>query len=133
MPIDEYFRASLMPVEGAIPHLAGIEMYGDRFRPGWWAATCSNSLIFSSATIWVRGSAWPRAVKEYLKGHRIGASDYNCADDQVEWLKLTYPIAKFAAVSSHLSRARVDGRQTSIEDVRGVTHPDIDRNGIVDF
>ena len=27
--IDEYLRERLMPVEGAIPHLPGIEMYGD--------------------------------------------------------------------------------------------------------
>ncbi len=27
--IDEYLRQRLMPVEGAIPHLAGIEMYGN--------------------------------------------------------------------------------------------------------
>src|SRR5260370_38110252 len=26
--------------------------------------------------------------KEYLKGHRIGAFDYNCVDDPVEWLKV---------------------------------------------
>ena len=27
--IDEYLRKRLLPVEGAIPHLAGIEMYGN--------------------------------------------------------------------------------------------------------
>ena len=27
--IDEYLHKRLMPVEGVIPHLAGIEMYGD--------------------------------------------------------------------------------------------------------
>jgi len=27
--IDEYLRDRLMPVEGAIPHLPGIEMYGN--------------------------------------------------------------------------------------------------------
>src|SRR6266516_4303574 len=27
--IDEYLRKRLMPVEGAIPHLPGIEMYGN--------------------------------------------------------------------------------------------------------
>ena len=27
--IDEYLRKRLMPVEGAIPHLDGIEMYGN--------------------------------------------------------------------------------------------------------
>jgi len=32
MSIDEYLRDRLMPVEGAIPHLSGIEMYGDAIR-----------------------------------------------------------------------------------------------------
>jgi serine phosphatase RsbU (regulator of sigma subunit) len=29
LTIDEYLRKRLMPVEGAIPHLPGIEMYGN--------------------------------------------------------------------------------------------------------
>src|SRR5579864_6049090 len=32
--IDEYLRKRLMPVEGAIPRLAGIEMYGNSIPAG---------------------------------------------------------------------------------------------------
>jgi hypothetical protein len=32
--IDEYLRKRLMPVEGAIPHLPGIEMYGNSIPAG---------------------------------------------------------------------------------------------------
>jgi hypothetical protein len=32
--IDEYLRKRLMPVEGAIPQLAGIDMYGNS-TPTW--------------------------------------------------------------------------------------------------
>jgi hypothetical protein len=32
--IDAYLRERLMPVEGVIPHLAGIEMYGDSIPAG---------------------------------------------------------------------------------------------------
>ena len=32
--IDEYLRERLMPVEGAIPHIAGIEMYGNSIPAG---------------------------------------------------------------------------------------------------
>src|ERR1700739_2998156 len=32
--IDEYLRERLMPVEGAIPHLPGIEMYGNSIPAG---------------------------------------------------------------------------------------------------
>ena len=32
--IDEYLRKRLMPVEGAIPHLDGIDMYGNSIPAG---------------------------------------------------------------------------------------------------
>ena len=32
--IDEYLRKRLMPVEGAIPQLAGIDMYGNSIPVG---------------------------------------------------------------------------------------------------
>jgi hypothetical protein len=32
--IDEYLHERLMPVEGMIPHLPGIEMYGDSIPVG---------------------------------------------------------------------------------------------------
>jgi hypothetical protein len=32
--IDEYLHQRLMPVEGVIPHLPGIEMYGDSIPAG---------------------------------------------------------------------------------------------------
>ena len=34
MGIGEYLRDRLMPVEGAVPHLAGIEMHGDSIPAG---------------------------------------------------------------------------------------------------
>jgi hypothetical protein len=34
LSIDEYLRERLMPVEGAIPHLPGIEMYGNSVPVG---------------------------------------------------------------------------------------------------
>jgi hypothetical protein len=32
--IDEYLRERLMPVEGAIPHIPGIEMFGNSIPVG---------------------------------------------------------------------------------------------------
>jgi len=34
LAIDEYLRKRLMPVEGAIPQLAGIDMYGNSIPAG---------------------------------------------------------------------------------------------------
>jgi len=39
--IDEYLRKRLMPVEGAIPQLAGIDMYATLFPLEPWAGICS--------------------------------------------------------------------------------------------
>jgi hypothetical protein len=38
--IDEYLRERLMPVEGAIPHIQGIEMFGGLFLfwNRWWGS-----------------------------------------------------------------------------------------------
>ena len=32
--IDEYLRERLMPVEGAVPHISGIEMFGNSIPAG---------------------------------------------------------------------------------------------------
>ena len=32
--IDEYLRERLMPVEGAVPHIPGIEMFGNSIPAG---------------------------------------------------------------------------------------------------
>ena len=34
LSIDKYLRERLMPVEGAIPHIPGIEMYGNSVPVG---------------------------------------------------------------------------------------------------
>ena len=60
--IDEYLRERLMPVEGAIPHIAGIDMYGNSSQPGPWAATCLNT------SPW-RPTPWQKKKeKSYFRG-----------------------------------------------------------------
>lgn len=41
LTIDEYLRKRLMPVEGVIPHLPGIDMYGNTIP----AATVGGDLF----------------------------------------------------------------------------------------
>jgi hypothetical protein len=50
--IDEYLRKRLMPVEGVIPHLPGVEMYGNSIPAGtdtkpFWATrlSCASSAV----------------------------------------------------------------------------------------
>ena len=57
MRIDEYFRARLMRVEGALPHLPGIEMYGDWIPAGTVGGDLFEYINFSSGTTSMRVSA----------------------------------------------------------------------------
>jgi hypothetical protein len=48
--IDEYLRKRLMPVEGAIPHIARTDMYRSSIPAGTVAEIFSSTSTFSSAT-----------------------------------------------------------------------------------
>jgi len=48
--IDEYLRKRLMPVESAIPHLPGIEMYGNSIPGGTVGGDLFEYINFSSVT-----------------------------------------------------------------------------------
>jgi hypothetical protein len=57
--IDEYFRKRLMPVEGVIPQLAGIEMYGNSIPAGSVGAIFLSTSTFSSVTTLTLASQAP--------------------------------------------------------------------------
>lgn len=48
--IDEYRRKRLMPVEGTIPHVQGIEMYGNSIPAGTVGGDLSEYINFQEAT-----------------------------------------------------------------------------------
>jgi len=47
--IDEYLRKRLMPVEGAIPHVQGIEMYGNSIPAGTVGGDATRQVSASRA------------------------------------------------------------------------------------
>src|SRR5258708_10898428 len=86
--IDEYLRKRLMPVEGAIPHLPGIEMYGNSIPAGSVGGDLFEYINFQQRydiDARIRG-ALSRA-KEFLEPLSPGAMPRNSVDDHVEWLK----------------------------------------------
>lgn len=86
--IDEYLRNRLMPVEGAIPHLAGIEMYGDSIPVGTVGGDLFEYLNFQQRySIDARIARALRLSEEYLEPLREGQTPRNTVDDQVQWLK----------------------------------------------
>lgn len=86
--IDEYLRKRLMPVEGAIPHLPGIEMYGNSIPAGTVGGDLFEYINFQQRyDINARIQRALKLSKEFLEPLPSGGPPRNSADDHVEWLK----------------------------------------------
>jgi serine phosphatase RsbU (regulator of sigma subunit) len=86
--IDEYLRKRLMPVEGAIPHLPGIEMYGNSIPAGKVGGDLFEYINFQQRyDINARIQRALKLSKEFLQPLPSGAPLRNSVDDHVEWLK----------------------------------------------
>jgi serine phosphatase RsbU (regulator of sigma subunit) len=86
--IDEYLRKRLMPVEGAIPQLAGIDMYGNSIPAGSVGGDLFEYINFHQRyNIDARIAAARRLSKEYLDPLPGGQTSRNAIDDHVLWMK----------------------------------------------
>lgn len=86
--IDEYLRKRLMPVEGAIPHVQGIEMYGNSIPAGTVGGDLFEYINFEQRyDIDERIQRALKRSREYLEPLPAGAAPRNSVDDHVEWLK----------------------------------------------
>ncbi|HKW32775.1 MAG TPA: PP2C family protein-serine/threonine phosphatase [Candidatus Acidoferrum sp.] len=86
--IDEYLRRRLMPVEGAIPHVEGIEMYGNSIPAGTVGGDLFEYINFQQRyDIDARIHRALKLSKEFLEPLAAGAPPCNSVDDHVEWLK----------------------------------------------
>src|SRR5580765_2847168 len=86
--IDEYLRKRLMPVEGAIPHVQGIEMYGNSIPAEKVGGDLFEYINFQQRyDIDARIQRALKRSKEYLEPLPAGAPPRNSVDDHVEWLK----------------------------------------------
>src|SRR5277367_832948 len=86
--IEEYLLKRLMPVEGAIPHLPGIEMYGNSIPAGTVGGDLFEYINFQQR--YDIGARIQRALtlsKEFLDPLPPGAPPRNSVDDHVDWLK----------------------------------------------
>jgi len=85
--IDEYLRKRLMPVEGAIPQLPGIEMYGNSVPAGAVGGDLFEYINFQQRyDIDGRIQLALKRSQEYLEKLDVGASPRNSVDDHVNWL-----------------------------------------------
>jgi len=87
--IDDYLRKRLMPVEGTIPQIPGIEMYGNSIPAGTVGGDLFEYINFQQR--YDLDARIQRAItlsKEFLEPLPAGAMPRNSVDDHVEWLKL---------------------------------------------
>jgi len=88
--IDEYLRERLMPVEGAIPHIRGIEMFGNSIPVGTVGGDLFEYINFEQRyDLESRIQQAQRLSKEFLEPLPPGSVVRNAVDDQVQWLKTT--------------------------------------------
>ena len=88
LTIDEYLRDRLMPVEGAIPHLPGIEMFGNSIPAETVGGDLFEYINFQQRyDIDARIERAQRLSKEFLTRLPEGAPLRNLVDDQVQWLR----------------------------------------------
>jgi len=86
--IDEYLLKRLMPVDGAIPHVQGIEMYGNSIPAGTVGGDLFEYINFQQRyDIDARVQRALKRSEEYLEPPPTGAPPRNSVDDHVEWLK----------------------------------------------
>jgi serine phosphatase RsbU (regulator of sigma subunit) len=86
--IDEYLRERLMPVEGAIPHIPGIEMFGNSIPAGTVGGDLFEYINFQQRyDIDARIQQAQRLSKEFLETLPPGSPVRNSVDDHVQWLK----------------------------------------------
>jgi serine phosphatase RsbU (regulator of sigma subunit) len=88
--IDEYLRERLMPVEGAIPRIAGIEMFGNSIPAGTVGGDLFEYINFQQRyDIDARIQRAQRLAKEFLEPLPAGMPVRNAVDDHVLWLRTT--------------------------------------------
>ncbi len=86
--IDEYFRKRLMPVEGVIPQLAGIEMYGNSIPAGSVGGDLFEYINFQQRyNIDARIAGALKRSKQYLEPLSKEGTPRNSVDEHVQWLK----------------------------------------------
>ena len=86
--IDEYLRERLMPVEGSIPQISGIEMYGNSVPVETVGGDLFEYINFQQRyDISARIQQALKLSKEFLDPLPSGTTPRNSVDDHVQWLK----------------------------------------------
>ncbi|HUL17577.1 MAG TPA: PP2C family protein-serine/threonine phosphatase [Terriglobales bacterium] len=136
LSIDEYLRKRLMPVEGSIPRVQGIEMCGNSIPAGIVGGDLFEYINFPQRyDIDARIRRALRRSKEYLEKLPDGAAPRNSVDDHVNWLKLRpgYKSEMETAYREARSseQARVAEELRDLNSTAGVLLVDAEGHGII--
>ena len=86
--LDDYLRKRFKPVEGAIPHLTGIEMYGNSIPVASADGDLFEYINFQQRyNIDARIERAKKLSKKYLEPIPKGSRPQNLVDVHLEWLK----------------------------------------------
>lgn len=134
MSIDEYLRERLTPVEGAIPHFPGLEMYGDSIPAQTVGGDLFESINFQQRyDIDARIRNALKSSEEYLRSNPSDAS--NCADDYLGWLK-SRPEYREELESAYrqirsLEKVRVAENLAGLYEMAGILLVDAQGHGVI--
>ena len=105
LSIDEYLRRRLMPVEGAIPQIPGIDMYGNSIPAETVGGDLFEYINFEQRyNIDARIANAHRLAQEYLRPLAPGAHPRHEVDAHVRWMQ-TRP-GYCAGDSAHYRKAK---------------------------
>ena len=134
--IDEYLRERLMPVEGAIPHLPGIEMFGNSIPAGTVGGDLFEYINFQQRyDIDSRIKQAQGLAKQFLETLAPGVPVRNSVDDHVRWLKGTPGYQPEMELEYRFARsseqARVEEELRDLYSTAGVLVVDAQGHGII--
>src|ERR1700727_2835510 len=134
--IGEYLRQRLMPVEGSIPRIPGIEMYGNSIPAGTVGGDLFEYINFQQRyDINARIERAQTLSQEFLKPLPSGQMPRNSVDDHVEWLKsrpnYTPEIETNYRVAKSSEQARVAEDLHELYNMAGVLVVDAQGHGII--
>src|SRR5271170_3895053 len=134
--IDEYLHQRLMPVEGSIPNIPGIEMFGNSIPAGTVGGDLFEYINFQQRyDIDARIQQAQRLSKEFLEPLPPGVLLRNLVDDQVQWLKTTPGYKPEMEAEYRFARSteqvRVAGELQDLYSTAGVLVVDAQGHGII--
>src|SRR5712664_2216136 len=134
--IDEYLHKRLMPVEGAIPHLARTDMYGNAIPAGSVGGDLFEYINFQQRyNIDARIARALKLSTDYLEPLPKGQTPRNSVDAHVQWLKSRS--GYIAVVAAEYRKAKSSEQLRIAEDLQelyntaGVLLVDAQGHGII--